>query len=225
ESGFDWYVSTKPSSYIKDWYELAGNHDLKLGKGEGYRRKIRQDFHYSFTRGNILFILMSDEERGKPTEISDNTFEWWKDLVISNQDKIIVVATHAPLDGSGIPFSAFEDRQIKESERFTEVLKKYKVDIWLSGHLHLPHWLSGNINRVEEYTETVFINLGGIRTELGGLKPSESRVLTFTCGSDEVLIRSRDHSKGEYNSNFDAVFRLSKEYECESLLVRPVSGL
>jgi predicted phosphodiesterase len=223
ESDFDWYVRTKPSSYIKDWYELAGNHDLKLDRGEGYKRKIRQDFHYSFTRGNILFILMSDEERGKPTEISDKAFGWWKGLVINNQDKIIVVATHAPLDGSAIPFSVYEDRQIKESERFTQVLEKYKVDVWLSGHLHLPHWLAGNINRAEEYNGTIFINLGGIRTELGGLKPSESRILTFTCGSDEVLIRSRNHSKQEYNPNFDTVFRLSKEYKCEPLLAGPES--
>ena len=82
ENDFDWYVSTKTSSYIKDWYELAGNHDLKLDRGEGYRRKIRQDFHYSFTRGNILFIIMSDEVRGKPKEISDKAFEWWKDKIL-----------------------------------------------------------------------------------------------------------------------------------------------
>ncbi|HEX3034847.1 MAG TPA: metallophosphoesterase [Thermodesulfobacteriota bacterium] len=220
ESDFDWYVSTKPSSYIEDWYELAGNHDLKLDRGEGYKRKIRQDFYYSFTRGNILFILMSDEERGKPTEISDEAFEWWKDLVINNQDKIIVVATHAPLNGSRIPFSVYEDRQIKESERFTEVLEKHKVDIWLSGHLHLPHWLSGNVNRVEKYNGTIFVNLGGIRTEFGGLKPSESRIVIFTCGSDRVLIRSRNHTNKKYNQNFDAVFDLSKKYKCESQFVR-----
>ena len=27
EADFDWYLSMKPSSYIKEWYEIAGNHD------------------------------------------------------------------------------------------------------------------------------------------------------------------------------------------------------
>jgi Predicted phosphohydrolases len=54
EEDFEWYLSTKRSSYIDKWYEIAGNHDLKLNRGEGYKRKIREDFHYSFTRGNIL---------------------------------------------------------------------------------------------------------------------------------------------------------------------------
>lgn len=215
EEDFDWYVSTKSLSYVEDWYEIAGNHDLKLDRGEGYKRKIRRDFHYSFSEGNVLFVLMSDEVRGKATEISDAAFEWWKDLVINNQDKIIVVVTHAPLEGSGIPFSGFEDRQIRESERFAEVLKNYKVDMWLSGHLHLSHGLPGNINKVDNYNGTIFINLSGIRTELWGIKDSESRIITFICGSDEALIMSRNHTDRDYTKELDAMFRLSKEYKCK----------
>jgi len=216
ERDFDWYISEKPSSYIKEWYEIAGNHDLKLDRGEGYKRKIRKDFYYSFAKGNILFILMSDEERDKATEISDEAFEWWKDLVINNQDKITVVVTHAPLEGSGIPFSTHEDRQIKDSWRFAEVLKKCRVDMWLSGHLHLPHSMNNNIVGKDEYNGTLFINVSSIRTELMGLKPSESRIIMFVCGSDRVLIRSRNHTEKRYEKSLDAEFKLSKEYKCES---------
>ena len=66
-----------------------GNHDLKPDKGVLFREKLRADTNYSITRGNMLFIFISDEARGKPTVISDETFNWWKDLVINNQDKII----------------------------------------------------------------------------------------------------------------------------------------
>ncbi|HWP90672.1 MAG TPA: metallophosphoesterase [Thermodesulfobacteriota bacterium] len=216
EEDFDWYLATKPSSHVREWYEIAGNHDLKLNDGKGYKEKIREDFYYSFTKGNILFVLMSDEVRGKPTEISDETFEWWKNLVINNQDKIIVVVTHAPLEGSGIPFSIHPDRQIKDSRRFGDVLKKYKVDMWFSGHLHIPHSLAGNIERKDKYNGTIFVNVSSIRSELLGLKKSESRIVTFVCGSDKVYIESRNHSRRKFDRELGMVFELSKKYQCEN---------
>jgi predicted phosphodiesterase len=216
EKDFDWYLSTKPSSYIKKWYEIAGNHDLKLDSGEGYKRKISGDFHYSVVTGNILFIFMSNEARGKPTYISDETFNWWLDLVLTNQDKIIVVVTHAPLEGSGIPFSSLHDKQVLDSERFTDVLKNYRVDMWISGHLHLPHSFTNNIVVKKKYNGTIFMNISSIRTELLGIKDSESKIITFACGSDKVFIRSRNHTKKKYEESLDAVFKISREYKCNN---------
>lgn len=215
EEGFDWYVRTRNLSYIKEWYEIMGNHDLNPDDGKLYRKKIREDFHYFIVRGNILFIFMSDEVKSSATDISDVTFNWWRDLVVNNQDKIIVTVTHAPLEGSKIPFSTLSRRQITDSKRFTDVLKNYRVDIWLSAHLHVPEWFPDNINRVKKYNGTVFINVAGIRTEALGLKQSESRIITFVCGSDKVLVRSRNHTQEAYNNDLDVVFYLSKEYKCE----------
>ncbi|GBD37929.1 3',5'-cyclic adenosine monophosphate phosphodiesterase CpdA [bacterium HR37] len=214
EEDFNWYLSLKKLSYIKEWYEIAGNHDLKLNRGEGYREKIRKDLYYSITKGNILFLFMSDELRGKPTEISNKTFLWWKNQVTGNQDKIIVVVTHAPLEGSGIPFSSLHDRQILDSKRFVEVLKNYRVDLWFSGHIHLPHSFTNNIVKKGEYGGTVFVNASSIRTELLGLKPSESRIVTFYCDSNRVTIRSRNHSKEGFNKALDVEFRLPVKYDC-----------
>jgi 3',5'-cyclic AMP phosphodiesterase CpdA len=212
EESFDWYVRTRNNSYIKEWYEIIGNHDLKTDMGKLFREKLREEVNYSIVKGNILFIFMSDSERGKATEISDETFEWWKDLVINNQDKIIVVTTHAPLEDSGIPFSSFTDRQVINSQRFTEVLKDYQVDIWLSGHLHIPHGVMNNIVEKEKYDGTIFVHISSIRPELMGLKESESRVITFACGSDKVLIQVRNHKEGVFVPNQNRVFQLSKKY-------------
>lgn len=216
EESFDWYVRTRDNSYIVEWYEIIGNHDLKTDMGVLFREKLREEVNYSIVKGNILFIFMSDSERGKATEISDETFQWWKNLVINNQDKIIVVTTHAPLEDSGIPFSSFTDRQVINSERFTDVLKNYEVDIWLSGHLHIPHAVMNNIVEKEKYEGTIFIHISSIRPELMGLKESESRVITFACGSDKVLIQSRSHKQGRFLPNHDRVFQLSKKYICNS---------
>ena len=215
EEGFDWYLSTRNTSYVKEWCEILGNHDLNPDDGKLYRKRIREDFHYSILKGNILFIFMSDEIKSSATDISDETFNWWRSLVVNNQDKIIVTVTHAPLEGSRIPFSTLSRRQITDSKRFTEVLRKYKVDIWLSAHLHVPEWFPNNINRVKKYNGTIFINVAGIRTEALGLKQSESRIITFVCGSDRVLVRSRNHTQEAYNKDLDVVFNLSKEYKCE----------
>jgi predicted MPP superfamily phosphohydrolase len=215
EEGFDWYIRTRNLSYIKEWYEIMGNHDLNPDDGMLYQKRIREDFHYSILKGNILFIFMSDEVKSSATDISDETFNWWRDLVVNNQDKIIVTVTHAPLEGSRIPFSTLSRRQITDSKRFTDVLKKYRVDIWLSAHLHVPEWFPNDINRVNKYNETLFINVAGIRTEALGLKQSESRIITFVCGSDRVLVRSRNHTLEAYNTDLDVVFNVSKEYKCE----------
>ncbi len=123
---YDLYIKARDGSYIKEWYEIIGNHDYKTDKGNIFRKKLRGggDGHYTVEKGNILFIFLSNEDRGKATVITDETFEWWKDLVIKNQDKIIVVTSHAPLQGSGIMFSAIDERQITDSKRFREVLKE-----------------------------------------------------------------------------------------------------
>ena len=215
EETFDWYVRTRDNSYIQEWYEIIGNHDLKTDMGQLFREKLREETNYSVLKGNILFIFMSDSQRGKATEISKEIFNWWKDLVVNNQDKIIVVTTHAPLEDSGIPFSSFRDRQVIDSERFTQVLKKYRVDLWLSGHLHLPHGMMNNIVEKDKYEGTIFVHISSIRPEIMGLKESESRLLTFACGSDKVLIRVRNHKDGRFLPNQDRVFALSKKYECK----------
>ena len=216
EEDFDWYLSTKPSSYIKEWYEIAGNHDVKRDNGELYKKKINEIFNYSFVKGNMLFIFMSDEITSSETDISDETFSWWRDLVINNQDKIIVTVTHAPLEGSRILFSSFRRRQIKDSKRFTEVLEKYRVDIWLSGHVHVPQWFPNVVGKSEKYNGTMFINVAGIRPEALGLKQSESRIMIFVCGSNKVLLKSRNHTEREFNKELETVFEVSKEFKCES---------
>jgi len=211
---YGWYLDTRAGSYIKEWYEIAGNHDLKPDGGTLFRELINGDGHYSFTKGNVLFILMSDEQKGSPTEIGTDTFNWWKSLVEGNQDKIIVVVTHAPLEGSGIPFSNMRRRRITGSKRFREVLKRYKVDVWISGHNHVPHWFAGDVGAVDGLGGTVFVNVSAIRKEALGLKPSESRFITFVCGSDRVLIRSRNHTRGKYTAWLDRGYKLSKPFRC-----------
>jgi len=213
---YEWYNNVKNSSYIKNWYEIAGNHDLKYDDGELFSRMVHEKTNYSARFGNILIIFMSDSQQGKPTEISNKTFEWWKELVKKNQDKIIIVVTHAPLEGSSIPFSSFHDRQITKSKRFVKVLKNYNVDLWLSGHLHLPQAFINTVVKKPGFADTIFVHISSIRTELLGLKNSESRFITFFCGSNKIRVESRDHDSGKYHKDLEKEFNVSNKILCDA---------
>ncbi len=193
---------------------ILGNHDLKRDYGSSFVEILKTEPNYKLLYGNLLFIFLSDSERGKPTEISKETFKWWKELVVNNQDKIIIVVTHAPLEGSSIAFSSLNDRQITDSERFTDVLEDYQVDLWLSGHLHLPNAFTNTIVKKEDLSETIFVHISSIRTELFGLKNSESRIITFYCDSDKISIYSRDHDSREWDRELTREFNLSKVISC-----------
>jgi len=211
---FQWYIESKNKSYISNWYEIAGNHDLKTDLGNLYKEYLNNKFHYGIEINNVVFLFMSNEERGKSTEISDNTFDWWKEEVQNSQEKIIFVITHAPLKGSGIPFSSLKGRNIVDSWRFVDVLKKDFVAVWLSGHLHIPHSIRNNIYKNSELNGTIFLNISSIRPELLGFKDSESFIITLECGSNMILFQSRNHKKHEFNNGLEYIYQLSKPYEC-----------
>lgn len=213
---YEWYNETKNNSYIDTWYEIIGNHDLKDDDGNSFRNNVREKADYKVVHGNLLFIFLSDSKKGKPTEIRDDTFAWWEKTVINNQDKVIIVVTHAPLEGSSIPFSSLNDRQIKDSERFSEVIQKYRVDIWLSGHLHLPNAFTNTVVQKKDFSDTIFVHISSIRPELMGLKNSESRFITFYCNHNRIRIDSRDHDSRKWHHDLVKEYEISKKVQCSS---------
>ncbi len=196
---FDWYNRIKAKSYIKAWFEIAGNHD---GKNlMEYRKKINPVLNYSRQYGNILFLFMSDMSGKPPQMIPDDVFMWWKKMVIENQDKIIITVSHAYVKKSKLALSFYSTRNITDSDRFAKVLKKYRVDIWIAGHAHVPDFLPGKIRVSEELNNTLFINTGVIRED--PFISSTSRFLFFRNGSDKVLIRIRFHAKQKFDKDRD----------------------
>ena len=205
---YERYVETRNKSYIKYWYEIAGNHDQK--DYDNYKKYIDKPLFYSVSAGNILILLLSDVNKSAETEIPDRAFGWWRDKVIENQDRIIITVTHAYLAESGLFGAVDPTRDIRNSDRFAGVLKKYRVDIWLCGHTHLPHWVYGRVKMKKSLGGTLFINVSAIRGNF--FKNPESEILIFEKGSDRVLIRSRDHEDGEFDGWLDIHFKLSHNF-------------
>lgn len=205
---YDWYVKTRNKSYIKYWYEIAGNHDQK--DYDNYQKYIDKDLFYSVTVGNIMIILLSDTNKAADTEIPDRAFSWWREKVIANQDRIIITVTHALLAQSGLFGSIEPTRNIRNSARFADVLKKYRVDIWICGHAHTPHWIDTRVKVKDGLGGTLFINVAAIRGNF--FKNPESDILLFKNGSDRVFIRSRDHEEEEFDDWLGIDFKLSHNF-------------
>lgn len=207
-SGFNWLMQTRNRANISDWFQIAGNHDVRSGK-------IFNDYfplppYYAVKLGNLLFLCLSDTSVSSRTDISDAAFIWWEQMVISNKDKIIITVTHAQLEGSGLLGSILKSRIIAQSYRFEDVLKQEGIVLWASGHAHLPQRLSGSVNMSKKLGGTCFLNVSSISDE--SFLDSESRVLYFKDGSDVVWIRSRNHSEKEFNSALDIPLSLGKKF-------------
>lgn len=207
---FEWFLKEREKAGIPRWYEIAGNHDLK--DLENYVKYVGKPSHYSVTAGNILFLFMSSEDRydKPPTVISDETFEWWRDMVERNQDRIIITVTHGALTQSRLTGTFYQKVVIRYSERFVDVLKKFKVDLWISGHSHLPEYFTKH--RVDDNLNgTLFLDVSSIKKEfLGGLI---SRFLFFKTNSDRLLIRLRKHEGGRFDSRYEIDHGLSRPFQ------------
>ncbi len=211
---FLWYKSVKHKVSIPEWYEIAGNHDWRAINL--YRNYIRKELNYTAQKGNILFIMMSNENNSRQSFISDATFNWWKSLVITNQDKIIITVTHGNLKGSGLISAKFDRLNIIDSSRFIEVLKSYKVDIWISGHSHFPGWLANTHYINSDLQGICFIDTGAIRKD--SINSVESRLLYFKPGSNIALLYYRDHLNQRRLTCVDYKLILSHPYIPQNLI-------
>lgn len=208
EHDFKWYLGAKKKSAVPYWYEIAGNHDMKDEKN--YRKYIGNNLHYSVEVGNVLMLFMSDEDRFPPQKISDETFRWWKKNVEENQDRIIITVTHAYLKQSKLFGYMIDSRNIGGSERFAEVLKKNRVDVWICGHTHLPSFMNDKWRIAPELGGTLFVNVAAIRKSF--LNGIESDFIFLKKGSANTLIRTRNHERGKFLSSRDIFFTLSREF-------------
>ncbi len=129
----------------EDFYDIVGNHDASgydeptqwwfrkwidpTGESTQHSRvnAARRPFmvhgtweRYSFTAGNILFLMMGDRNDGGPPigrgavggypagAVSLETFEWWKEKVNEAEDSIVISAHHHMLKETTVGSGAWE---------------------------------------------------------------------------------------------------------------------
>ena len=196
---WDWMKTLRSESGIPLWFEIAGNHDQN--DPVSYLKNSGKPWHYAVRYGNVLFIFLSDEIRSAVTDISDGAFEWWKNLVINNQDLIIVTITHAALKQSGLISTLNSTMCIKDSKRFWEVIQKYRVDLWISAHTHLPNYIPIK-KSTRRKSATFFLDISSIHKHTAS--PIESWIFIFRDGSRSLLCFARNHEKNKfYRTSFN----------------------
>jgi len=180
---------------------------------------------YSFQVGNILFLMMGDRNDGGPPsgrrsrggypagKVTLGTFQWWRQMIENNQDKIIVTAHHHMLKDTTVAsgewegvnggyHGRFEDGapagasylyfvgDEPDAQRFEKYLERNpgSIDIWLGGHTHTnPDDNYGGKTHIETKWGTTFINAAAMsKYHAWRTTMPMSRLLTFNPGRDTV---------------------------------------
>ena len=205
---FAWFFEARSKSHVSHWFEIAGNHDAR--SQPLFSKYFTNPPYYGVSVGNILILMLSDISVSSKTNISKDGFLWWKEMVQTNQDKIIITVTHAQLRKSGLLGSFVKSRVIEESADFEKVLEKEKVALWFSGHSHLPHGLPGTVSFERNLNNTCFINVSSI--DEAPFLDSESRLFEFTEGSSIAKMRSRNHTEKRFSNSLNIDLDLGKPF-------------
>lgn len=220
--------------WFKKWIDPTGEHPETSGvhaKRRPYSVTGTWE-RYSFEVGNILFLMMGDRNDGGPPagrrsrggypagRVSEATFQWWKEMVESNSDKIVISAHHHMLedttvasglnegvgggyhgnfpDGApeGASFIYFVD-DIPHARKFETYLEEHPgaIDVWLGGHTHTnPDDTYGGKSHIEHKWGVTFINVAALSLYHGAKNTPMSRLLTFVDGSDVINVKCYLHT-------------------------------
>jgi Calcineurin-like phosphoesterase len=137
---------------------------------------------YSFRVGNILFLIMSDVNEpsqivgrgdldgkvgGNPSGVvSQETFDWWRDMVLSHPDEIIVTAHHYVLKDTTVASGSWEGMALDEDGHWRTNYHGLKPESTPDGASYL-YWVGGNPNS-HAFQKVLESNPGCVDLWLGG---------------------------------------------------------
>ena len=164
----------------RKWVDPLGE-STKFSQVDPRRRKYKTEGtweRYSFRVGNILFLMMSDINepsqkvgrgvlRGNPGGVvTGETFAWWKQMVESNRDKIIVSAHHYMLKNTTVASGEWEGMRKDENGNWKAHYHGYFPQGSPKGASYL-YWVDSkpDAQAFEKYLEA---NPGAVALWLGG---------------------------------------------------------
>lgn len=245
------YYDHGSGSWFRKWGDPLGE-NTEFSGVDAARRPFPVEGNwerYRFEAGNLLFLMLADRNdaptpvgRGHsregnsggypPGAVTRETFEWWKEQVLANQDRIIVTMHHHALrdtttasgygegnpkyhgstggaEGSSYLYFLIENddpddfRFTPDAHVFEDFLDSFHrehgrgaIDFWIAGHTHMrgPDDDHGGKTITEKRWGVNFLQCAGLTRHHGGGNPL-SRLLTFTDGSGEVLVRTWLHDR------------------------------
>ena len=220
--------------WFKKWIDPTGEHPEISGvHAERRPYPVTGTWErYYFEVGNVLFLMMGDRNDGGPPagrqskggypagRVSEETFEWWKNMVESNQDKIIISAHHHMLENTTVASGLNEGIEADyhgnfkdgapegasfiyfvgdtpHAQKFETYLEEHPgaIDIWLGGHTHTnPDDTYGGRSHIERKWDVTFINVSALSKYHGRKNIPMSRLLTFVDDNDTVNVECYLHT-------------------------------
>ena len=191
------------------WYPVVGNHDIENPEDLAYIQSMNTEAHplphvvhrgpagceatnYSFDWHGVHFVVIDVfyEASGaylKYTPIADTILDWLEEDFARNRGKRIFVFGHKPVypildmeSGTQRHVNEVLDRFPENSLRFQQMLQRYGVTAYFSGHTHAASW--SNING------TWHLNSGHIYGQEGDYTPKKlfSSLLEFVEDASET---------------------------------------
>ena len=238
-----WTVDSIPEKnyWFRKWIDPLGEHPETSGVANERRPFVVEGNYerYAFQAGNVLFLMLSDNNDGEypigrsnkkagcpAGAITEETFEWWKSMVMSNQDKIIITAHHQLPRETTIATAPYEGTKYKyhgqcspddvkgssylyfigddpNSDQLTDFLEANPgcIDLWLGAHTHISplDTLNGRTFCEQKYGVT-FVNCAQLFFSPTG--PASSRKFEFKNGDDQLLLRTYIHKSDSLKTGF-----------------------
>ncbi len=173
-------LSEPPAWWWQKWVDPMGEH-TEFSRVDPHKRPYPVDGtweRYSLRVGNILFLMMSDINEptqsigrgdlgGNPSGVvSGETFKWWKSMVESNTDCIVVSAHHYMLKDTTVASGEWEGMEKDEDGHWKSHYHGYKEQGTPQGASYL-YFVDGKPdaqafeNYLENHPGSVDIWLGG----------------------------------------------------------------
>ncbi len=192
------YITTRDTSGIPTWYEVAGNHEYHGGKADSYKKLIRSTDPYSVVDGNLVWIFVSDEKPGVQGDLTPESCDWLEAELEKHKGKNLIVCSHQGVKDTTIKTNNSQ-RYIHPAERISEIIAKSEIALWISGHEHHTPYSKKHIARV---ADTTFINVASM-SHAYGTGSSESYLMEFKPGAKEIVARRRRHDKQKFIDEFE----------------------
>ena len=201
------YISIKKNSRIKKWFELAGNHEHYGNRINIYRELLRSEKPYFYVDGNVVWLFISDELHSRPGNITEESTQWIVEKLEKLRGNVIIVCSHQMVKGT-IEESEKAALNIHPDERIRRIRNAAKIDLWLSGHLH--HSRPRDKRDFAKVGDTSFLNAASL-SHAYDTGISESFLIELEDGTNEIVLKCRNHDKGVFNKDMSFKARTGKE--------------
>ncbi len=199
------YLRLRDESHIRRWYELAGNHEHRDGGIHNYRDLVGDTKPYCLIDGNIAWFFLSDERERIPGNMTNKSYRWLRNNIERHREKIIIFCSHQ-MPPNTIGRSNENIFCIHPREKVNNLFSDLPIDLSLCGHEHHKPYSSKSMTRLDG---TTYINVASV-SHAYGTGTSASMILDFEEGSNEILVRRRDHDKTAFQEEFRLKVPLSK---------------